>query len=79
MPGARLKGETWYPIKCDGVSKFMVTDPEGDGRKFRDNVLEEFRKDNSTITVDCEAKKIVWDDSPYGFRERRQRSICSST
>ncbi|TKA49992.1 hypothetical protein B0A49_13355, partial [Cryomyces minteri] len=23
MPGARLKGETWYPIKCDGVAKFM--------------------------------------------------------
>ncbi|TKA37470.1 hypothetical protein B0A49_14028, partial [Cryomyces minteri] len=60
MPGARLKGETWYPIKCDGVAKFMVIDPEGDGQKFRDNVLEEFKKDNSTITVDCEAKKVVW-------------------
>ncbi|TKA63056.1 hypothetical protein B0A49_08854 [Cryomyces minteri] len=59
-PGARLKGETWYPIKCDGVVKFMVMDPEGDGQKFRDNVLEEFKKDNSTITVDCEAKNVVW-------------------
>ncbi|KAK4964279.1 hypothetical protein LTR66_012373, partial [Elasticomyces elasticus] len=60
MPGARPKGETWYPIKCDGVAKFMVVDPEGDGQKFRDDMLEESKKDNSTITVDCEAKKIVW-------------------
>ncbi|KAK4966039.1 hypothetical protein LTR66_012074, partial [Elasticomyces elasticus] len=35
-------------------------DPEGDGQKLRDKVLEEFKKDNSTITVDCEVKKIVW-------------------
>ncbi|KAK4949996.1 hypothetical protein LTR28_007187, partial [Elasticomyces elasticus] len=60
MPGARLESETWYPIKCDGVANFMVIDPERDGRKFQNNVLEEFKKDNSTITVDCQAKKVVW-------------------
>ncbi|KAK4988219.1 hypothetical protein LTR66_007376 [Elasticomyces elasticus] len=59
MPGARLKGETWYPIKCDGVAKFMVMDPEEDGQKFRNDMLEEFKKDNSAITVDCEAKKVM--------------------
>ncbi|KAK4995474.1 hypothetical protein LTR66_004717 [Elasticomyces elasticus] len=42
------------------MAKFTFIDPEGNGQKFRDNVLEEFKKDNSTITVDCEAKKVEW-------------------
>ena len=56
-----MKGETWYPIKCDGVAKSMVMDQKvNDGRTLRAGLLEEFKEDNSNATVDCLAKKVAW-------------------
>lgn len=61
MPGARMRGETWFPLKCDGVAKQMVMDHSvNDGRTLRQEVLEEFKRDNSTAEIDCTGMKISW-------------------
>lgn len=61
MPGARARGETWFPIKCDGVSRYMVLNQEtANERTIREGILDEFRKDNSNNNVDCTARKAVW-------------------
>jgi hypothetical protein len=33
-PGARIMGETWFPIKCDNVFKADVLKENGDGWTF---------------------------------------------
>lgn len=64
LPGARMRGETWYPIKCDGVAKTMVLNPEGDGKTFKADVLDNFARENSKEGIDCTARKIVWLSKP---------------
>lgn len=59
MPNARVKGEPWYPIKRDMVSKRAVMDPKAeDGRALREEVCEEIKNDNSNDEVDCTAYKV---------------------
>jgi hypothetical protein len=39
FPGTRVKGEQWYPIKCDMVAKQAVIDTEAnDGKTLRQTI-----------------------------------------
>lgn len=61
LPGARLKSDEWYPVKCDGVAKQIVLDETTkDGRTLRKEVLDKFKEDNSTSDIDCTAMKASW-------------------
>lgn len=64
MPGARIRGETWHPIKVDGLSKATILDPEGNGRTIRSEIVTNFAQDNSKDNVDCTAMKAVWISRP---------------
>ena len=33
MPGTRVKGEEWFPVKCDIVAKQVIIDGEVGDRK----------------------------------------------
>lgn len=58
--GARLKRDTWYPVKCDGVAKQIVVDETAkDGRTLRPEILARFRNEDSTQDVDCTAMKAT--------------------
>jgi len=66
MPEARMRGEQWFPVKCDGVAKNAVMDPDkDDGRTLRDAVLAEFKDQYSTKGVDCTAMKVNWLSKSY--------------
>jgi hypothetical protein len=56
-PGARIQGETWFPIKCDNVLKADVVKENGDGWIFRDDILEKFGEENSRDGAKTVAKK----------------------
>ena len=61
MLEARMRGEQWYPVKCDGVAKDAVMDLEKDDSKtLRPELLSEFKEQNSTGTIDCTAMKATW-------------------
>jgi hypothetical protein len=61
MPEARMRGEQWYPVKCDCVAKDVVMDLEKDDSKtLRPGLLLEFKEQNSTDTIDCTAMKATW-------------------
>jgi hypothetical protein len=61
IPEACMRGEQWYPVKCDCVAKNDVMDLErDDGKTLRTGVLSEFKEQNSTDTVDCTAMKVAW-------------------
>jgi hypothetical protein len=61
LPGARLKRDTWYPVKCDGIAKQIVLDETAkDGRTLRPGILATFKNENSTEEVDCTAMKASW-------------------
>jgi hypothetical protein len=56
MPEARMRGEQWYPVKCDCVAKDVVMDLENDDSKtLRPGLLSEFKEQNSTYAIDCTA------------------------
>jgi hypothetical protein len=39
MPGTRVKGEEWFPIKCDIVAKQVVIDSKvRDGKTLKKDV-----------------------------------------
>ena len=61
MPGARVAGEQWYPVKCDNVVKQCVLD-EGlnDGKTLKKDFLQEFRADNKCEAAECTAMKATW-------------------
>jgi hypothetical protein len=43
MPEAHMRGEQWYPVKCDCVAKNTVMDLEkDDGKTLRSGILSEF-------------------------------------
>jgi hypothetical protein len=66
MPEARIRCEQWFRVKCDGVAKNAVMDPDkDDGRTLRDAVLTEFKDQNSTKDVDCTAMKVNWLSKSY--------------
>lgn len=64
MPGARMRGETWYPIKVDGVAKSIVLDPQGTSKTIRPEIVPNFAIDNSKDNIDCTAIKAVWISRP---------------
>ncbi|KAI9690188.1 MAG: hypothetical protein M1822_009149 [Bathelium mastoideum] len=61
MPGAKVKSEEWYPVKCDMVVKRVVLDETVDGgRTLRKEVCTEFAQDNGSGSMDCTAMKASW-------------------
>lgn len=62
LPGARVRGETWYPVKIDGVYKNQVTkeNETGDNHTFKDDILETFTQDNAIEGIKFKAMKIAW-------------------
>jgi hypothetical protein len=61
MPEARMRGEQWYPVKCDCVAKDVVMDMEKDDSKtLRPGLLSDFKEQNGTDTIDCTAMKATW-------------------
>jgi len=57
MPEARMRGEQWYPAKCDCVAKNVVMDLDKDDGS---GVLSEFKERNSIDATDCTAMKVAW-------------------
>jgi hypothetical protein len=54
-----VRGEEWYPIKCDMVVKQMVMDGEvGDRKTLRKDVYQAFIKDNARDGHDFTAMKV---------------------
>lgn len=61
MPGARMKGQTWFPIKCDNVPKSQVMKEGSLGTALKDDLLPAFKEDNEREGCpDMTAKKVVW-------------------
>jgi hypothetical protein len=61
MPGARVKGEQWYPVKCDSVVKQCVLDDEiNDGKTLKKDILKDFKVDNGCEAAECTAVKATW-------------------
>jgi hypothetical protein len=58
-PGAKLPGEQWYPIKCDGVRKEAVV--KEDGWTLREDIKEMIEQENthSTDFPIC-VRKVNW-------------------
>lgn len=58
MPGTRVKGEQWYPIKCDMVAKQAVMDANADDAKtLKTTLYQEFGKETVVEGHDCTAMK----------------------
>jgi hypothetical protein len=65
MPGTRVKGEEWFPVKCDMVAKQAVIDDKaGDGKTLRKDVCQAFTKDNAKDGHDFTAMKANWLSKP---------------
>jgi hypothetical protein len=65
MPGTRVKGEEWFPVKCDMVAKQAVMDSEvGDGKTLKKDVCQAFTKDNAKDGHDFTAMKANWLSKP---------------
>ncbi|TKA67957.1 hypothetical protein B0A55_10787 [Friedmanniomyces simplex] len=60
MPGARVAGEQWYPVKYDSVVKQCVLDEEINDGKTLKNFLLEFRSDHKCEAAECTAMKATW-------------------
>lgn len=45
MLGAKMKGEMWFPIKCDNVPKTQVIKKKFLGPALKDNLLPAFNID----------------------------------
>ncbi|KAF4547016.1 Hypothetical protein D9617_69g077950 [Elsinoe fawcettii] len=58
---SRLKGEQWYPIKCDMVAKQAVLLAEStEGCVIKRDVEANFRQENSNVERDCAVRKVRW-------------------
>jgi hypothetical protein len=53
MPGARVRGEAWFPIKVDGISKSVVLDLSGGPKNLKPEVVANFAANNSKDNIDC--------------------------
>jgi hypothetical protein len=61
MPGTRIQGDEWYPLKCDLVAKQAVLNTTAkDGITLKQDVCKGFQAQNSTEEVDCTAMKARW-------------------
>lgn len=65
MPTARVKGETWYPVKCDMVSKEAVGEIGEDNKlTLKPEVCTRFKDDNSEEGLDFTAHQARWLSKP---------------
>jgi hypothetical protein len=61
MPGTRIKGEEWYPVKCDMVAKQAVLDKKAsDDKTLKTTVCQDFGKDNVVEGHDFTVMKAHW-------------------
>jgi hypothetical protein len=61
MPGTRIQGDEWYPVKCDLVAKQAVLEGTAkDGISLRQDVCKDFQAQNSVKGIDCAAMKARW-------------------
>lgn len=61
LPGSRVQGEKWYPVKCDMVMKQEVLDKSvADNKTLRPTVCQNFSKDNAAEGLDFTATKVHW-------------------
>ncbi|GIZ44647.1 hypothetical protein CKM354_000783800 [Cercospora kikuchii] len=61
VPGIRMEGERWYPIRCDGVAKRAVLETESEQRTtLRADVAETFAKENNVHGIDFTVAKTRW-------------------
>jgi hypothetical protein len=61
LPGTRVKGEEWFPVKCDMVAKLAVMDRTADdGKTLRQTLCHEFSKENTAEGIDFTAMKVHW-------------------
>ncbi|KAM0712556.1 hypothetical protein Q7P35_000002 [Cladosporium inversicolor] len=61
IPGTRVKGEQWYPIKCDMVAKQAVIDVgANDGKTLRQTICQGFGRENVAEGIDFTAMKVYW-------------------
>ena len=61
MPGTRLQGDEWYPIKCDLVAKQAVLDSTTKGNTtLKPEVCKDFHTHNSVEGIDCTVMKARW-------------------
>lgn len=56
-----MKGEKWFPIKCDNVPKSQVMKEGSNGTTLREELLDAFKEENERERgPDMTAKKVVW-------------------
>ena len=61
MPGTRIQGDEWYPLKCDLVAKQAVLDSTAqDKATLKQEVCRDFEAQNSIEGIDCTAMKARW-------------------
>jgi len=61
MPGTRIQGDEWYPIKCDLVARQAVLDSTAkDSTTLKPEVCKDFYTYNSVEGIDCTAMKARW-------------------
>jgi hypothetical protein len=61
LPGTRVKGDEWFPVKCDMVAKLAVMDRAADdGKTLRQTLCQEFGKENTAEGIDFTATKVHW-------------------
>jgi hypothetical protein len=61
MPGTRIQGDEWYPVKCDLVAKQAVLDNTAQDRvTLKQEVCKDFQTQNSIKGIDCTAMKARW-------------------
>jgi hypothetical protein len=61
MPGTRLQGDEWYPVKCDLVAKQAVLHSTAkDGVTLKQDVCKDFQAQNSVEGMECTALKARW-------------------
>jgi hypothetical protein len=61
MPSTRVKGEEWFPVKCNIVAKQVVIDGKaGDRKMLKKDVCQAFTKDNTKDSYDFIAMKANW-------------------
>jgi hypothetical protein len=54
-----VKGEEWFPVKCDIVAKLAVIDRTANDRKtLRQTLYYEFSKENTAKGIDFIAMKV---------------------
>lgn len=58
---ARVQDEEWYPVKCDLVAKQSVLKDEHSSHpQLRDELGEEFERQNSTTEAKCTVMRARW-------------------